>query len=320
MTQEHGEESVARSFPVLSEHRGLRLDRFLQLMLPRLSRARAQRIIDDGVALLSGRRPRPGRLVWPGEVVTVRRRLSTGAVEACRGPLPVLYEDDEIVAIDKPAPLACHPSARYLAGTVTDITGLRLAHRLDRETSGVLFLAKSERAERWLKAAFREKSARKRYVAWAAGEMPEERGRISSPLRLAPGAKARLRVEAHPAGLPAETAFRVLSRRGGASLVELFPETGRQHQLRVHLAALGHPILGDKLYHLGEEFFLKHCDGLLTEEERARCPWPRMLLHAAEVRLPRPGGGELLVEAPLPAELSEPLLPDAAGTTCAARA
>src|SRR5689334_2039891 len=148
--ERRGETTRERAFPVLPEHRGWRLDRFLQAMIPRLSRARVQRIIAEGVERVGGRRARPGGLVQPGEIVVVRQPIAEGSVEEYRGPLPVLYEDPDIVAIDKPAPLACHPSARYLSGTVIDRTGLRLAHRLDRETSGVLLLAKSEAAERWM--------------------------------------------------------------------------------------------------------------------------------------------------------------------------
>lgn len=292
-----------RSFLVLPEHHGWRLDRFLGAMIPRLSRNRVQQVIARGVSLEDGRLPKPGRPVHAGERVLVRQIIEPTSIEPYQGPLPILYEDEEIVAINKPAPLACHPSARYLSGTITDRTGLRLAHRLDRETSGVLLLAKSEAAERWLKDAFRDRAAKKRYLAWVEGAVSQDQFQVELPVRLAPHARVRLRMETHPAGLPAKTSFRVLERYKEKTFLEIFPETGRQHQIRVHLAAIGHPILGDKLYQMGEDFFLRYCDGLLSEEEQARYVWPRMLLHAESLSLTRPDGSRLTLHAPLPAEL-----------------
>jgi 23S rRNA-/tRNA-specific pseudouridylate synthase len=128
-----------------------------------------------------------------------------------------------------------------------------------------------------------------------------EQGEICEPLRLAPAAKARLRMEVHALGSYAMTRYEVLLREPTKTLVALYPETGRQHQLRVHLAYLGHPIIGDKLYQMGEEFFIKYCDGSLTAEEEARLPSLRMLLHAESLRITSPTGAVLQIKAPLPA-------------------
>jgi 23S rRNA pseudouridine1911/1915/1917 synthase len=291
-----------RTFEVLSQHEGWRLDRFLVAMMPRLSRNRAQHLIETSVTLSSGRRARPNRQVWLGEIISLTQAITEETAESYEGELPVLFEDDELQIINKPAPLACHPSARYIAGTVADRTPHRLVHRLDRETSGVLLLAKTVEAERWYQAAFREKTAKKKYLAWVEGDVQEARGEINQPLRLAPQAKARLRVEVHELGSYSLTRYEVLSRQEGRTLLALFPETGRQHQLRVHLAHIGHPIIGDKLYQMGEDFFIRYCDGELTPEEEATLPCQRMLLHASSIEIQSRKGARLFVEAPAPEE------------------
>jgi 23S rRNA pseudouridine1911/1915/1917 synthase len=302
-------ELLKREFGVPPEREGERLDRFLQWAIPRLSRAKIQTLIDKGaVSLSSGRRAKASANVFAGESVSLCEPLHEGNVEAYAGPLPVLFEDDHLCIIDKPAPLACHPSARYRSGTVLDRTGYRLIHRLDRETSGVLLLAKTEEAERAYSQAFRARQMEKRYLAWVVGAVPHEFGIIDQPMRLAPQAKARVRMEIHPKGLSAVTRYEVLLRwtEGGLfTLLALYPETGRQHQLRLHLSWLGYPIAGDKLYHLGEDYFLRDCDGLLTDEDRARNRWPRMLLHAETLTFPHPQG-MMTVTAPMPALFQRP--------------
>jgi 23S rRNA-/tRNA-specific pseudouridylate synthase len=128
---------------------------------------------------------------------------------------------------------------------------------------------------------------------------------------VAPNALARLRMEVHALGSYAMTRYEVLLREPNKTLVALYPETGRQHQLRVHLAHIGHPILGDKLYQMGEEFFIRYCDGTLTPEEEARLSSPRMLLHAESLSIAKPSGEVLQLQAPLPKEFGiEPQIVD----------
>jgi 23S rRNA pseudouridine1911/1915/1917 synthase len=292
----------SREFEVLGGYGGWRLDRFLVAMLPRLSRNRAQHLIDNCVVLSSGRKARASRQVWLGEIVTLTQEITDENHESYEGELPVLYDDDELQAINKPAPLACHPSARYISGTVTDRIPYRLVHRLDRETSGVLLLAKSADAERWYQAAFREKTAKKRYIAWLEGILMEDEGYIQEPMRLAPNAKARLRMEVHAMGSYAMTHYEILVREETRTLVALTPETGRQHQLRVHMAHIGHPIVGDKLYQMGEDFFIRYCDGELSPEEEAGLLGKRMMLHAESLCITSPRGSLIQVKAPIPEE------------------
>lgn len=331
------EDYITRSFVVPPECEGMRLDRFIQVVIPRLSRAKIQALIDGGAFVLSsGRRAKASAGVFGGEEIQLHQALTPQNVEQYQGEIPVLFEDRDLCVVNKPAPLACHPSARYRAGTVVDRLQLRLIHRLDRETSGVLLLAKTPEAERRYSEYFRTREMDKRYLAWVVGRLAPTEGVIDLPLRLAPNAKARVRMEVHPDGLAARTRYQVLSywedgvqtpathdpqpgeegdllfpaeRRSLAAVftrVALYPETGRQHQLRVHLAALGHPIAGDKLYHLGEEFFLRDSDGVLTDEDRARNRWPRMLLHAEALTFPY-RDGERTVHAPPPSVFESPL-------------
>lgn len=204
------------------------------------------------------------------------------------GPLAVLHHDRDLLVIDKPAGLlsvpgrdpAHHDSA--LSRLQARFGTVYAAHRLDMDTSGVLAFATRRKAERHLHAQFRARKAAKRYDAWVWGAVEEARGEVALPLRHVPGAP---RSEVHPSGKPARTAWRVVDRAGGHTRLALYPQTGRSHQLRVHLAALGHPILGDRFY----------------GHPAARAAAPRLLLHAEELAILHPFRGEALVlEAPSP--------------------
>jgi 23S rRNA pseudouridine1911/1915/1917 synthase len=292
-----------RDFEVSQEHAASRLDQFLHCMLPRLSRNKIQTIIHEGfVSLRSETKPRPNRRLQAGDVVTLRQKISPTQEERYEGDLPVLYEDEDLLVINKPALIACHPTARYLSGTILDRTGYRLAHRLDRETSGVLVLAKNAMAEAKVQDAFRQRQTLKCYLAWVEGCVELADGVIDAPMRLAPNARVRLRMELHPEGLSARTRFVCIEARESESLVRVMPETGRQHQIRLHRASIKHPILGDRLYQMGEDFFLRDCDGELTDEDRACYHWPRMLLHAQSLCFRHWSGRDMYFEAPVPSE------------------
>ena len=316
--------SIVLTFPVAREQAGLRLDRFLQSRIPRISRTRAKAIVKKCAHRADGTRRRASDRVKAGEtVIIVRPPMNEPPVPQHFG---VLYEDEAVLAVDKPSGLPMHPTATYHKHTLTWLLYERygedapqFAHRLDRETSGVVVCGKSLEAEVALKKAFEARATRKRYLAIVRGEMVADEGEIDRALR---GAEEgpHVRMEAHPSGLPARTHFRVLERRAGASLVSLRPITGRQHQLRVHLAWLGHPIIGDKLYGPeGSAPFEEAIDDGPSDQLLARLGHPRQALHATELEVPHPLTGEpLRLESKLPWDLER--LWDEPGEALAGRA
>jgi len=302
---------IVLRFRVAPEQAGQRLDRFIQGRIPRLSRTRAKAIVQACAYRWDGRRRRGSERVRAGEIV-VLVRPPMDEPEAPSG-FDVLYEDEAVLVVDKPAGLAVHPTASYHKHTLWWLLRERygepapqLAHRLDRETSGALVCGRQREAERALKRAFEDRRVDKRYLAIVRGEMPDDEGVLDVPMG---SAEADLHVLMKPRadGLEAVTEYRVLERRGGRSLVSLRPHTGRQHQLRVHLAHLGYPIVGDKLYGPeGTQPFEQYiASGMqISGELLSRLGHPRHALHAAWIRFPHPDTGALLeVESPLPADL-----------------
>ncbi len=247
-------DSIVLTFPVARELAGQRLDRFIQSRIPRLSRTRAQEIVRHCAYRSDGTLRRPSDRVREGEVVMLVR-------PPFREPetpqtFNVIYEDPHVLGVDKPAGLPMHPTATYHRNTLTHLLRVRygdepphIAHRLDRETSGVVLCGRTLDAERALKKSFERRRVHKTYLAIVRGRMEQDEGVIDLPLeRARQGLHVLMEVAPPEQGLNAVTRYRVLERRPDRSLVSLRPRTGRQHQLRVHLAALGHPIVGDKLY------------------------------------------------------------------------
>ena len=209
--------------------------------------------------------------------------------------LPILYIDAHLLVIDKPAGLAVHPGPRTPHSLEDHLDTLREgfarapkpAHRLDRDTSGCLVLARHPRAHRRLTQLFEGGRVGKTYLAVVDGEPQDDAGRIDAPLRKVSSAAEGWRMIVDPDGKAAATAWRVLAHDGGRALVEFTPETGRTHQVRVHAAALGHPILGDPVYGAGAG---------------------PMRLHAAAIVVPyREGAEPIFVTAPLPGGWPLPL-------------
>jgi 23S rRNA pseudouridine1911/1915/1917 synthase len=239
--------------------------------------------------------------------------------------LPVLYEDRHLLAIDKPALLPVHPSARYYKNTVIkilqaarpDCEFLSLGHRLDRETSGVMIVCKTRACDRELKRRLeRRDDIDKRYVAitWGVpggGEGPTA-FRCERAVELDPdnALRVKMRTSTRPGALRAATVIdvREVRRRDGGrpyAWVVCGLETGRQHQIRVHLASSGAPVVGDKLYGPDEGAFARAADGQLTSDDLARLELPRHALHAARLELAHPMTGERLeLEAPLPPDMA----------------
>ncbi len=304
-------DAILLSFPVPREHAGLRLDRFIQTRIPRLSRTRAQAIVREAGRRADGTRRRPSDIVREGETVLLVRAGFTEPDAPTEYGL--LYEDDALFVLDKPAGLPVHPTATYHRNTLTYVLRARygdrtprIAHRLDRETSGVLACAKTIDDERVLKNAFEGRRVRKSYLAIVRGALAAERGDITlpiSPVREGLHLLMEIRDDGSE-GARAETGYEVVARGPAHTLVALHPRTGRQHQLRVHLSAIGHPIVGDKLYGPEREaVFYEHIETGMTPELLARLGHERHALHAHRLGFDHPRTG-------LPIAFEAPLAPD----------
>jgi 23S rRNA pseudouridine1911/1915/1917 synthase len=306
-----------------------RLDRVVVATFPRMSRTRAQVVVQTGAYAPSGRKLRSNDRVREGDVICLWRP----PFDEPDVPLecPIAHEDERLLAIDKPPGLPVHPTARWHHKTVTAILAkarpgafLGLCHRIDRETSGVLLLAKDREAERFVKKILEERpsgagadplAVEKRYLAITWGVPSAPRGRITFALKLDDGHRLRVKMrvaDGERDALSAATRYEVLDvrmREGDAArsyaLVQCDLETGRQHQIRAHLAALGTPIVGDKLYGPDDELFARGADGLLTDDDREILELPRHALHAHRLLVPSPAAPHAKIEilAPLPPDL-----------------
>jgi len=274
-----------------------RLDQKVIELIPELSRSFAVKLIEDGRVLVNGvPQTKAGSKVRDYDVVTVDYDMAE--LETIPDiELEVLYEDDDCVVINKPVGLLTHSKgafnpeatvATWLRSRLKGLEGSRagIVHRLDRATSGVMICAKTPEALSWLQKQFAQRKTKKTYMAVVQGTMKLESAVIDMPIERNPKAPSTFRVGSQ--GKSAKTVYRTVETAGGYSLLELKPETGRTHQLRVHLAAQGHPIVGDTLYN-GE-------------------PADRLYLHAAELEITIPHDHERKVFAvPTPKEFQEKL-------------
>ncbi len=311
------EGAILRVLLVPAEAAGRRLDVFVTSQLKRTSRTRAQHIIEAGAYDPEGRRLRPNDRVREGDRVLLWREPFEEPGEM--PPLGVIYEDDHLLVIDKPPLVAVHPTARYHHHTV--IKRLRverpdefvaLVHRIDRETSGILLVARSIESERAFKRLLEDRTLRghsvggvkKTYLAITRGVPKDEL--LDLPLELDPdnSLRVKMRVAKPGSGLAATTGVEVVAERAGHALVRCELHTGRQHQIRVHLAAVGCPVVGDKLYGPDERLLARAADGELTDADRELLVLPRHALHAHRYALAHPlTGGELDLVSPLPPDL-----------------
>jgi 23S rRNA pseudouridine1911/1915/1917 synthase len=312
------EGSVVTVMRVPPECAGMRLDRFVQSQLKRTSRTRTQVIVARGCFSPDGKRLKGNdRVKAEQHILLWREPWDEKAPDV---EVPVIYEDEHLVAVNKPPGIPVHPTARYHQSTVVKMLEaarpgdhLRLSHRIDRETSGALLLARTAEADRLVKVQFEAReSIDKHYIAIAWGWPEHDRFRVETPLELDPTAryKVKMRVAREGEGLAARTGCEVLGRRENPetgrryTMVRCHLETGRQHQIRLHLASVGLPLVGDKLYGPDETLFARGADGELTDDDHRILELPRHALHAAELELDHPiTGARLRIVAPLPEDL-----------------
>ncbi len=316
------EGSVVSVFRVPPEAAGQRLDVFLTAELRRTSRTRAQSIIRASAFDDRGRKLRPNDRVLAEQKVLLWRP----AWDETPLPqdVPVLYEDPHLLAVSKPAGLPVHPTARYHKNTLIVLLKserpgefVSLGHRIDRETSGVLLVTRSPECDRLLHKSFEDRDdIEKTYLAitWGSprGAKLGEELRFACHMTLPAQARfgVKMEITADESAQHSATRFTTLAlrRRDDGreyALVQCTLETGRQHQIRLHLAALGAPIVGDKLYGPDEACFPRGADGELTLDDLELLELPRHALHAHRLALSHPITGErLTIEAPLPADLA----------------
>jgi 23S rRNA pseudouridine1911/1915/1917 synthase len=289
---------------------GWRLDHFLKRRIGRLSRTRIQSIIREQIFFSDGRAARPAASVRAGETILLRRPAPIEP-EVPRH-FEILHEDESVLVIDKPAGLPMHTTAKFWRNTLTALLRERypeeqmeVAHRIDRETSGVLLIARGREVASFLTRAFARRDVDKTYLAIVKGHPPDD-GRIDRPIKLL-DTPSHVMMGPAADGLPAVTRYRVLRRFAAHALCEASPETGRQHQIRVHFQSIGHPIVGDKLYGAGEKLFMRACDeGVTAELLPLFDDLPRHALHAHRLTFPHPATrNPMTVESPLPADLTD---------------
>ena len=285
----------------------MRLDAYCAGRFTYLSLSQWQQEILDGRLLLDGEPVHDvTTIVRGGEQITWDMRgIAEPAVD---GSFAVLYEDQWLIAVDKPGNLPVHPAGRYFNHTLVAMLAERCGrpvypvHRIDRETSGVLLLAFDGKNTGKLAASLRSKE----YLALVHGEFPDGELRVALPLGPDPDSAVKKKRRAWSGGTEsATTRFRRVHAVGDVSLVRCFPETGRMHQIRAHLHAAGYPIVGDKLYGRDDTAFLRFVKDGWTDDLSKRLILPRCALHAAELTCSHPvSGKEMVLRAPFPAMLS----------------
>ena len=300
---------------VEKQEQDLRLDVFLARRAPSLSRSRVQRLIAEGAVRAGDRPVKASHRVREGETIT----CELAPVDECDVapediPLSIIYEDPSLLVVDKPAGMVVHPAAGHHRGTLVhgmlfhcrDLSGIGgvmrpgIVHRLDKDTSGLLVAAKSDRAHQALTEQFKRRLVKKTYLALVYGDLKENQGLIDLPVGRHPQDRKKMSTQSRR-GREASTRWRVRERYGAATLLEVDIETGRTHQIRVHLHAVGHPVVGDGVY--GSARRANAVDDPAIRN--ALKGMKRQALHAARLSFGHPLTGELLAfSSPPPPDIA----------------
>jgi 23S rRNA pseudouridine1911/1915/1917 synthase len=290
------------------EDRGLRLDHFLSRKLEPMTRSRIQLLNRAGAIRIDGRQQKAGYRIRGEEIIDVDLKiLEPSPLKAEQIPIQIYFEDEDLAVIEKPAGLVVHPGSGTGSRTLvhalmfhfqnlSDIGGEGrpgIVHRLDKWTSGLMIVAKNNVAHARLGKAFHDRLIQKTYLALIHGKPPHRSGAISLTIGRHPAIRTRMTAQ-NANGRAAHTEYRLLESIGAFSLLEVRIKTGRTHQIRVHLSAIGHPVVGDQVY--GQ--------GAYREFVREFGPLHRYFLHSADIRFAHPSTGEIMeFRSPLPDEL-----------------
>ena len=281
----------------------IRLDKYLTQVLPQFSRAYLQKLIGQGYVLVNGQRAKANQRLNKGDRITVK--LPPLPVHPLAEPIPltIIYEDEDILVIDKPAGLTVHPAPghpshtlvnavlAHCPGLVTSNEPMRpgIVHRLDKDTSGLIVIAKNDFAQEYLAAQFKSRTVTKGYLVLVKGRLSPEQGIIKAPIGRDPRIRRRMAIV--EAGKEASTQYEVRKYLNNYTLVEVTPLTGRTHQIRVHLSAIGCPVVGDPIYgiksaHLNRQFIhayrLRFCLPSTKQYQEFTSPLPMDLERALE--------------------------------------
>jgi 23S rRNA pseudouridine1911/1915/1917 synthase len=295
---------------------GARLDSFLASLFHEVSRTRIQRAIEDGDIIVNDRVVKSSYRLRAGDQIEIDLP-EPPPVELTPEPLPlsIVFEDDDLVVVDKPSGMVVHPGAGIESGTLAnalvhhfnELSGSAgrirpgIVHRIDKETSGLLIVAKNDLAHEKLSDQFRDRLVFKMYIALVYGRMSQRRGEIEARIGRSPHNRTRMAVLAGGAGRPAHTLFEVSETYNEFTLLKVQIKTGRTHQIRVHMAHIGHPIVGDATYGQGRENMVR--DAHTRSRVRGL---GRHFLHSAHLGFTHPRTGEHMeFTSPLPAELRE---------------
>ncbi len=297
---------MERLLRLLVQQSGLRVDRYIAQEAPDLSRSLVRKLLDEGRITVAGQVPKASYKVQAGDEIIVRvPPPESTAVLAEAIPLTIVYEDADIVVVDKPAGMVVHPAHGHLSGTLVnallahcpDMAGIGgelrpgIVHRLDKDTSGLVIVAKNEAAHHHLQTQFQARLVHKTYLALVEGVPHAAHGVIDAPIGRDPQHRQRMAIVTGSSrgGREARTEYRIVERFPQHSLVEAEPVTGRTHQIRIHLAFIGHPVVGDRVYGFRKQ----------------RLPAPRQFLHATRIAFTLPASGQ-------PVEFTSPLPDDLA--------
>jgi 23S rRNA pseudouridine1911/1915/1917 synthase len=301
---------------------GMRLDQYLATMFPDYSRSAVQRVIEKGEVTVNGHAIKASYKVRPGDRIRIQLpEPEHGAPVPEDIPLDVLFEDEHLAVINKPADMVVHPAKGNWSGTLVNALRFRfsdlsqvggdyrpgIVHRLDRDTSGVILIAKNEFAHRDLSGQFENRKVFKEYVAITAGVLDRDSDYIERRIDHHPRDRTKMAVTDDESGKDACSFYEVIERFKGYTFCRIQPRTGRTHQIRVHLASVGCPVLADADYSGRDCFRLADLvQGLPAEQDEVLLP--RQALHAHRLRFTHPRRGEVIsVEAPLPPEFQKTL-------------
>ena len=292
-----------------SNHNALRLDVFLAKSQDEFSRSRLKKLIELGHAFVNDSPAQAKQKLKAGDKIILNiSEPSASGIMPESIPLNIIYEDEQILAINKTAGMVVHPAPGHAKGTLvnallnhcSDLSGIGgvarpgIVHRLDKDTSGIVLVAKTEAAHRALSSQFKDRTIKKTYLALVRGAVKAPSGIINTSIGRHKTNRKKMTASSNQ-GRQAETCYQVLETFGHFSYLKLFPKTGRTHQIRVHLASIHHPVLGDKLY-----------GGILTG------PYlkiPRQALHAFRIEITHPTSQKLLaLEAPIPTDIDNYLM------------